>query len=158
MKANSELLRDLSLLLAKYPPEDWKQVLLILEDKDSRERIVTALRVLEDLSLASRVVARPAGRPPEAEPKALRSEESAEYRKLITKLNQMPTAQLKAFAAQSGIRVSAKDSRERVIRRVLAALPSRKAGSRPAQTGAPQQKKHGDGEYEKWVKIIMGRR
>lgn len=157
MKPNSELLKDLSILLARYPPDDWKQVSLILEDRESREQIVSVLKALEDLSRASKSAARSVeGGRPEAEAKVFGREESAEYRKLTTKLNQMPTAQLKAFAAQSGIKVAAKDSRERVLRRLLAAVSPRGAGSSVRGT-APQQKKARDGEYGKWVKIIMGR-
>jgi len=153
MTQQSNLLLDLSTLLTRYPADEWKQLVHLLEDEKSREQILALLRTLETLARISRTTTPGTGN----ESQKARSSGIGEdqSRKIALELSKVPTAKLREIATKTGIKASSKDSRERIINRLVLAIGD---GPVKSATYSRSRSKTGrESEYENWVKIIMGR-
>ena len=155
MKQKSNLLFELGVLLSKYPADEWKAVSELLENDELRHQMLAVTKALGDLAQMSSNT-RIAGS------RRLSTLSVADSRRgirdLVFELNQMPTDELKRFATRNGVKIVAKDSRTRVISRTVAALSRGSGRSNRLYPVAEKRDRSRDGEYGKWVDIIMGRR
>jgi hypothetical protein len=154
---NRDLLLDIGVLLNRYSAEDWKNLLEALEDDASRERAISLVRALADLSEKGpapdsvRSAAEARKRPVRS-----RARNTTDGLALETTLARLPMPHLREFGMKAGIRVSTKDSRERLIKRIISAAPVADASPQESNRRGSNWKRAGSTDYEKWVKIIMG--
>ena len=147
------LLRDLVTLLRRYSLQDWAALADILDDDETRSQIVLFLRGLSSYKEISRVPSWPKSNSPadRAQSSLTRKGESrGEHSDM--KFSDMATAELRELARRKGLRVSPKDSRRRLLRKLVSA--PFKDTSKPAR---PSKKVERDpGDYVQWADIIMG--
>jgi hypothetical protein len=129
-----DLLRELLVLLKKYPRRDWDALLATLNRK-----LPTSAEKHSSLS-----------------PKLELPQKDALLSK--AKLSKLGTPRLKRIATELGVKLDAKDSRARLIAKLQTRLGT---GDVPTAKG-PKLKERDTGrvkksEYENWVRIILGR-
>lgn len=143
----SDLLRDVAGLLKRHPAKEWARLAELLENDAARSQILTLLREASG-----------AGQPPLPAPRKARdfrgnsAKGSPDRRSL--ELSRLSTQELREMSRRRGLGYSAKDSRQRLIGRLLKASGP---PARPKASRAPQGSGQDSGDYAKWADIIMGR-
>jgi len=149
--SRGNLLLDLALLVPQYPGTDWAHLAKLIEDEETRRQIVMFLKGLATL--------RNAFPEPNVEKKARKTPLQESNKKLLesdeieTKLARMEMKGLKQMAARLRLRTMPKESRKRLIARIM-----RSTGQpRPSKKKLSEAMKEETSDYGRWAKIILGK-
>lgn len=149
--ATSNLLVDLASLLKRYPSQEWLQLADLLEDETSRAGIVLFLRGIANLKYASTKAKATPSR------KALQNKQEGSSRqrekqdRIEIELGRNSISELRQIAQRTGVPFGPKDSKQRLIRRIVL----RRA--KDASVRRTPLRENQDRAFVKWADIIMGR-
>jgi hypothetical protein len=168
---NRQLVLDLAKLAARYPPEDWQELVDCLEDKLRRKQLT---RLLGELAQASRARRGPtSGSHTQSRASRLRQSLVAVRRedpdradlfeerwKKLRQRDLLPTmGAVRAFADAAGLKGLESTRREQAIPELLShliELPVAESEQMMRQT-VIHDRKLGD-EYASWVRLILDRK
>lgn len=148
------LLKDLALLVKRYPSREWLRLARLLEDDYTRSQLVSLLRDVG--GSPGRPAARKAGTAlGRSRPSVPRSDiDSRESFELD--LSRSSIAELRQIARGYGIPFSAKDSRQRLRKKLLTLA---QGGNTKMSSASKPIASKGQGDYARWAEIIIkGRR
>src|SRR5216683_3859991 len=116
-----ELLLELAALIERHPSQDWMKLALMIEEEKSRSQIVSFLKGLSTLSEA---LSRPSSpfkteRSAKTNAKETGIERRDNIGRLELKLAHAPISDVRELALKARLRVSPKDSKKRLIERIL---------------------------------------
>lgn len=159
-EVSSEILIDLARLLKRYPPEAWEEVLHILEDRRTIEKLIFFARNMQHLAhQVKHVPDAPLFSIEESRPSFQEEFERAHVLSLLrSDLSKKPLAQLRDVARSLMIRSDFPGKKPAVIKRImeeLSTLPPKelqKKLPRHLMNSARSAE-----EYERWVTLIMGK-
>jgi hypothetical protein len=144
------LLRDFAALMRRYPSREWSRLADLLENGNARSQIILFLRGVAGLKRASAKPTEQKARVAEA--KDVKGEKKEYVDRVDLDLARRSTRELRELARKRGLSFSTKDSRQRLIRRLL--------GNSSAGPGATRDLERHDedpSDYAQWAEIIMGR-
>jgi hypothetical protein len=152
-----EFLLELAILIKRYPSDDWVKLAKMIEQPTSRSRIVSFLKGAADLHAA---LSESHGRT-DAHPQKLarlsggkgRKTDSSE--KLQLKLAHASARDLRLLAQKAGLRVSTKESKKRLVARIV--KTSKLAKSVPGKVSTAQVVSRRTDDFGHWARIILGR-
>ncbi len=152
-----ELLLDLAALIERYPSQDWMNLALMIEEEKSRSQIVSFLKGLSSLRKA---LSRPTSRPKTEQRERTKAREPEnEARNTISrlelKLAHAPISDVREIAQKARLRVSPKDSKKRLIDRIVRNTKLRISSTeRKGSSAAPVGRNN---DYGRWARIILGK-
>lgn len=141
----SDFLFDFALLLRRYPSQEWLHLADLLEDQYERARIVELLRAAGRLGSSSIKTQKHEFISPRSSVKKVSGNRAAQ--ELEDELARSSISRLRELASQSGLGSSPKDSRKRLIGRIVKSF-SKIPTERRSITGQ-------GGDYGKWAEIIL---
>jgi len=142
----NSLLMEIILLAERYSPAEWKSALRLLENEKTRRTMISILTVGGHLSRSYKKQTHAKGNVHEAD---LQRKMPQSKSRVLQAMSKEPTERLRALARDLGLSVSPKDSRKRLIEKIVS------CGSR-RKTSANVLPSHSDtSEYSNWVKIIL---
>jgi len=138
------------MLLERHPSREWARLADLLENPNARSQVILFLRAI-------------AGRKQSDKPKQLRAtsakpkvssrgREKESVERLDLELSRRSISELRELANQQGLSFSVKDSKQRLINRILKASP--KAPLKIERNS--KIRRHDEGDYAQWAEIIMG--
>jgi hypothetical protein len=143
----NDLLRDIAVLLKRHPSKEWVRLAELLENDEARSQVVLFLREVSSLSHTpaklreQRKTAKPRkGKKEYAEPFDL-------------ELSRLSISELRELVRLRSLSYSNKDSKQRLIGRLLKGSSGSRTRSRPAL----ETRKEDSSDYAQWAEIIMGR-
>jgi hypothetical protein len=152
-----ELLLELAALIERHPSQDWMKLAVMIEEEKSRSQIVSFLKGLSTLREA---LSRPGPslrteRRAKTKAKETGIERQDSIGRLEQKLAHAPISDLRELALKARLRVSPKDSKKRLIERILRnsrgrMSPAERKGSSIASGGKRN-------DYGQWARIILGK-
>src|SRR5579859_6869246 len=155
--SQGEFLLDLAALIRRHPSQVWMKLARMLEKEKSRSQIVSFLQGLSVLGDTTVKVEIPRGSEQKPKPRVVKGQDrkADDIEKFELKLAQTPIADLRKIAEKTGLRVSTKDSKKRLVERIVRTsklkMPALK-GKRTA--GVPLRRTR---DYGQWARIILGR-
>jgi hypothetical protein len=148
--SGDNLLRDFAALMRRHPSREWARLADLLENSNARSQIILFLRGIAGLKNASTSPSERKARVTYA--KGGRSEKKEYVERLDLELSRRSMPELRELARKRGLSFSTKDSKQRLIGRLMRGSP-----------GAPRiardlEKRNEDpSDYAQWAEIIMGR-
>ena len=156
MKArHGQLLLELAALIERYPSSEWIKLARMIEDERSRAKIVSFLQGLSNIREAIYTLDSTPKRINKAKLKPARIEKIKEVEDLEREIAQLPTRDLREFATRFGLRVSRKESRERLVNRIVRNSKVRIQTAKKKGLSPPTVRNSND--YENWARIILGK-
>jgi hypothetical protein len=152
----ADLLLDLAVLIQRHPAGEWVKLARMLESERSRSQIVSFLRDLSVLgdrvyksNSASELHHKVTGKAKKI------SKNKTDYgEKIELQLARSPTVEIKHLAVRAGLQVSPKDSKKRVIQRILRSPDLMSVIRKKGVFSASVSKAD---EYGRWARIILGK-
>lgn len=140
----NRLLQELADLFRRYPAQDWIQAADLLENPSTRTKVVQILRSMATLKSSNQDKTNSAFTQTNKSSKSLDE--------VRTRLKKTPLPRVRGIALKLGLKVSGKDSRQQLVRRLLATCKD------PVQHRRLTDELSGDrsDNYEKWFNIIVG--
>jgi hypothetical protein len=167
---NPKLLADLARLVTRYEPEDWAALSRLVQDKESRERLVALLDELANASARQRPGSRSKKsvspinvRDHLAQLQETNPQRASVLNDLWMKLRSrellpdMPS--VRAFSEEIGMKTLVSRRRDQAISEIveyLIPLPNEELQTALSRATIRVDRKSGE-EYEKWVTLILGR-
>jgi hypothetical protein len=152
---HGELLLELAALIERYPSSEWIKLARMIEDERSRAKIVAFLQGLSNLRETIYAFDAVPQRINKGKLKPAGVEKLKEVENLEREIAQLPTRDLKEFATRFGLRVSRKDSRKRLVDRIVRNSKVRRQPAKKKGLTPPAVRKSND--YENWARIILGK-
>jgi len=163
---NTDLIYDLARLARKYTPEDWDDLLRLLNDDNSRRQVVNLLQEIRAVSSTSRkrsLKSRKATRIPDLL-KDVRSKDpekgiilSEFWKRLRNHELLVKVSNIRMFANTVGLQDITSTKRDQAIgelMRQMIDLPREKVED--ALKKATAEPRNFGEEYERWVSLILG--
>ncbi len=143
----NDFLRDFAALLKRHPSREWARLADLLEDSNARSQIVLFIRGIASLKHApTKSRGQKTGR---ARPKgSVRNRKEEFVDRLDSELSLGSMSELRELASKRGLSVSTKDSKQRLIAKILRNSP---------RARSLEKHKQDSNEYAQWAEIIMGR-
>jgi hypothetical protein len=157
--AQRGLIQDLAILVKRHPSREWMKLARLLEDEHSRSKIVSFL--ISFSNLRDSIIGPNARENAQIETKPRTRHKKREGRsrneieKLKARLAQTSTSTLRDLASSVGVRVSPRDSRKRLLSRLL--RTSKVALSILDKTPAHSTSLGRTNDYGQWATIILGK-
>jgi hypothetical protein len=145
-----DLLRDLAVLLTRHPPKEWTRLAELLENDAARSRIVLFLR---EISSSNHPSPRRRGQQKVSVPKETPGKAKKHAERPDLELSRRSISELRELSRRGSLSYSPKDSKQRLIGRLLRAS----SGAPSRVRRAPEIREKDSGDYAQWAEIIMGR-
>lgn len=156
MKArHGELLLELAALIERYPSSEWIKLARMIEDERSRAKIVSFLQGFSNIRETIYTFDSLPKTERKAKLKVADNEKIKKAENLERQIAQLPTRDLRDFAIRSGLRVSRKDSRARLVDRIV--RNSKVKGMTAKKKSGPPPPSRRSNDYEHWARIILGK-
>jgi hypothetical protein len=150
----SDLLKDLARLVKRHPSREWLRLANLLQNEQARSRIIAFFKQVADVAdSAKRPVSRGVKRRPNASSKSVLRGEGDERERLELELARSSISELREIAKTYGLAFSTKDSRHRLIKRILVVRLNKADKKRAVTRSVPRQDR---GDYAQWADIIIG--
>jgi hypothetical protein len=145
-----KLLRDLAVLVRRYPSREWLRLARLLEDDRTRSRLVSLLKEVGERADSTDARRRRAA--PENSKSVLPRSDVDSRERFELDLSRSSIAELRNIARGYGIPFSAKDSRQRLRKKILilAQRGDIKISDAPKVIASK-----GQGDYARWAEIII---
>jgi len=153
-KSAKRLLRDIAALFERYPAHTWAELVSLLDPKKTRTESPQALGSVEKNEKLQGANQQKQGSRQVTSQKAKRAALEPEGKRdewLELELSRLPIADLRTLLRNSGVPFSHKDSKDRLIRKILRTAPEQVGRSVARSIG-----RRNPGDYAQWAEIIMG--
>ncbi len=155
MKRNkNDFFRELADLLTRYPSPEWARLAALLEDRKTRSELIRFLRGITKLLSANDDTPRTTDQRSASgiTKKPSRNKKKERADRLELELSRRSISELRELARAHGLYFSPKDSKQRLISRVL-----KRSLGKKIDTRRPERRKEDPSDYVQWADIIMGR-
>jgi hypothetical protein len=150
-RRTDNLLRDLAALLTRHRSREWVRLADLLENDEARSQVV---RFLREISSVNHTSANQSERKGRARAKVTPRKGKKEYvEPHDLELSRLSISELRELLRLQSLSYSNKDSRQRLIGRLLKGA----SGAPPRSRRAAETRKEDPSDYAQWAEIIMGR-
>lgn len=146
-----DLLRDIAVLLTRHPSKEWVRLAELLENDAARSQIALFLREISQKNHA--YAARRGQRRVRASKNTQGTGKKERSEQLDLELSRRSIPELRELSLLRGLSFSPKDSKQRLIGRLLRAS----SGEPSRAPRASKSREEDSSDYAQWAEIIMGR-